>query len=337
VYKLENTTIGMPSWIYRIKVPIPIESLKYITVYMIKDDNSFSLIDAGMYNMRSFHELSKEVKKLGYKMSDMESVIVTHFHVDHITLSPVLYSLSASDFYLGLKDEKVLKRGFDKFINKALKIYVNHGMPLSEANEISKAHPAMRLVDVYTNDLQEIPWVTLSNDSELDIQGLKFKVLEVPGHTPGQINLYNKEKGIIFTGDHIIDPITPQITLTDENSDPLTDYINSLEKIASLNASIAFPGHREPILNPSKRAAELIKHHEERLNEILKLISKSPMTAYELAKKIKWRTSYNSWEEYPYPERFFAMGETLAHLKRLELLNKAEKVESKNVLVWKAI
>ncbi len=337
MYKLENTSVEIPSWIHRVKVPIPIESLKYINVYMITDNTSFSLIDAGMYNMRSFHELSKEIKKLGYKISDMESVIVTHFHVDHITLSPVLYSLGASDFYLGLKDAKVLKKGFDKFINKALKIYVNHGMPPGEANEISKAHPAMRLVDVYTNDLQEIPWITLSSDSEIDIQGLKFKVLEVPGHTPGQINLYNKEEGIIFTGDHIIDPITPQITLTDENTDPLTDYINSLEKIASLNAKLAFSGHREPILNPSKRANEIIKHHEERLNEILKLISKTPLTGYEIAKKVKWRASYNSWEEYPYAERFFAMGETLAHLKRLEVLNKAEKVEMKNIYVWKAI
>ncbi|AFZ70807.1 Zn-dependent hydrolase, glyoxylase [Caldisphaera lagunensis DSM 15908] len=334
---MENTSLEFPSWLHRIKVPIPIESLKYINVYMISDSNSFSLIDSGMYNMRSFHELSREIKKNGYKINEMESVIVTHFHVDHITLSPVLYSLGASDFYLGLKDEKVLRRGFDKFITKALKIYINHGMPPSEANEISKFHPAMKLVDVYTNDLQEIPWITMSNDSEIDLYGIKFKIIEVPGHTPGQINLYNKENDIIFTGDHILDPITPQITLTDENTDPLGDYLSSLEKISSLNAKIAFPGHKEPILNPSKRAKEIIKHHEERLNEIMKLISKNSLTAYEIAKKVKWRASYNSWEEYPYPERFFAMGETLAHLKRLEKLNLVEKKETKNVYTWSII
>lgn len=334
---MENTSIDLPSWLHRIKLPIPIESLKYINVYMISDSNSFSLIDAGMYNMKTFYELSKEIKKLGYKFNEMESVIVTHFHVDHITLSPVLYSLGASDFYLGLKDEKVVRKGFDKFITKALKIYINHGMPSSEANEISKSHPAMKLIDVYINDLQEIPWITVSNDSEIDLYDLKFKIIEVPGHTPGQINLYNKEYGILFTGDHVLDPITPQITLTDENTDPLSDYLDSLEKIASLNAKIAFPGHKEPILNPSKRANEIIKHHEERLNEILKLISKSPLSAYDIAKKVKWRASYNSWEEYPYPERFFAMGETLAHLKRLENLNMAEKKEVKGIYLWKKI
>jgi glyoxylase-like metal-dependent hydrolase (beta-lactamase superfamily II) len=328
--------LELPSWLKRVKMPIPIESLKFINVYLIGSENSFSMIDAGMYNIRSFHEFSKGISSLGYKICDLESVIVTHFHVDHITMSPILQSLGASDFYLGLKDARVLSRGFDKFINKAIKLYANHGMPENEANEISKAHPAMRLIDIYS-DLQEIPWITLSNDSEIDVQDKKLKVIEVPGHTPGQINLFDEKDGILFVGDHVLDPITPQITLAEENTDPLGDYIKSLEKISTLNAKIAMPGHREPILNPSKRAKEIIKHHEERLNEILGYIRKKELNGYEIAKMVKWRASYNSWEEYPYSERFFAMGETLAHLKRLELEGKIERKMNKNIVYWKAL
>ena len=327
--------IQVPKWVSRIKVPIPIESLKFVNVYLIREDNTFSLIDAGMYSIRSFHELINRVASIGLRIGDLESIVVTHFHVDHITLSPILYELSGADFYLGLKDESTLRKGFDKFIGKALRLYKRHGVPQGEANEISRYHPAMRIIDVYDNYLREMPWIPLTERSEVELGSKRFKVIHVPGHTPGQINLFYEEEGILFAGDHILDRITPQITLIDEREDPLGDYMNSLEKVSMMNARIALPGHGEPIVNPSKRAKELIEHHKQRLNEILGYVKeRGEATAYELAKVVRWRTNYSSWEEYPYPERFFAIGETLSHLRRLELENKIEKRERAGIVKW---
>ena len=80
---------------------------------------------------------------------------------------------------------------------------------------------------------------------------------------------------------------------------------------------------------------ELIRHHEERLQEILQVLKREgPMTAYEVAKRVRWRVRYSSWEEYPPAERFFALGETLAHLRRLEVEGHAMRVMRMDAYYW---
>ncbi|MEB3774469.1 MAG: MBL fold metallo-hydrolase [Desulfurococcales archaeon] len=313
----------------RVKVWLPIRSLGWVNSYILGD----TVIDPGMFTSRSILDL---VRGLRGHMDPCRigSVIVTHFHVDHSTAALLLSQLANPRLYIGRRDLEVIRGGVDKYIGGALELFKHNGMPGTEIEEILKTHPALRLREVY-EEASSLEWTPLSHGDHISIGGEVLKVIEAPGHTPGHILLHSRD-GWMIVGDTLLPGITPHVTIHDWNTDPLKDYLNTLKIIEKLSPSKAYPGHRDPITSPAERAREIIRHHDSRLNEIIELLKKNgPMTGYEIAKKIKWRTRYQSWAEYPHPEKFFAMGEALAHLKRLEEAGLVTHEEKGGTWTWR--
>jgi glyoxylase-like metal-dependent hydrolase (beta-lactamase superfamily II) len=320
--------------INRIQVWIPIRSLAYVNVYLLEDDKSTWLIDAGMFSSRSILSLAQGLKAVNKNICNIDNVVITHFHVDHSTMAVLLAETSNPRIFMGRRDLEIAKGKVDEFVDSAISLFLEHGMPKDEAKRIREEHPAIRLMEVY-NDIEKLEVMPLDEGDILKIGGRNFHVLWMPGHTPGHIVLWEPEERIMFVGDVMLLEITPHVTIHYWDSDPLGDYMNSLRRIAELAPKIAYPGHRDIIRDPVKRAKELIEHHENRLNEVLEILKKyGPLTGYEVAKRIKWRVRYSSWEEYPYPERFFAMGEALAHLRKLEKEGLVEQREREGLKLW---
>jgi glyoxylase-like metal-dependent hydrolase (beta-lactamase superfamily II) len=319
----------------RIPVPLPIKSLGHVNAYLIRTSEGLALVDPGMHYAPSLLALLKALRDRGVDPSRIAYVAATHFHVDHLTASAVLNRALSIPVYMPKGDlEHVLgyPGGVEGFIKDTLRLFTSHGMPKSEAETIVKYHPALRAADAY----EVIAGIAEPLRPGDRLPGTCFTAVEAPGHTPGHL-VYHDGR-ILLAGDSILPGITPHITLHHEDTNPLADYLETLRRIESLNASTAYPGHRDPIPNPAARARELIEHHEERLREVLDAVkSKGKATAYDVARKVKWRVRYTSWEEYPPPERFFAMGETLAHLRLLEAKGVVEKVEEGRVIYWRPV
>ncbi len=320
--------------INRLKVWLPIRSLAYLNVYLIKENNSSWLIDSGMLSSKSILSLARELRRAGKSLCKIDNIVLTHFHVDHSTMTVLFSETSNPKVFIGKIDLEIAKGKVDEFIDAALSLFLEHGMPKEEAKMIREGHPAIRLLEAY-KDLDNVEMVPLDDGDVINIAGTNFKVIWTPGHTPGHIVLWNEESKIMFVGDTVLLEITPHVTIHYWSTDPLGDYMKSLRKIIELRPKIVYPGHRDIIKDPVKRAKELIEHHENRLHEVIEILRRfGPQTGYEIAKKIKWRVRYRGWDEYPYPERFFAMGEALAHLRKLEVEGLIEQRQRGDFKVW---
>jgi glyoxylase-like metal-dependent hydrolase (beta-lactamase superfamily II) len=124
---------------------------------------------------------------------------------------------------------------------------------------------------------------------------------------------------VLVGGDHLLARITPAVGLYPESRpDPLGDYLASLERTAALDLRIVFPGHGEPIENPSERAREIIEHHRERLDVVAATLGAEPRTGYEV-----------SLDVFPADRgpthRRFAVAETLSHLEHLVVQGRAAR------------
>ena len=320
----------------RIPLWIPIRSLGAINVYAFyrNRNNGVSLVDAGMLSGRSILDLAWGLKGLGFNLCDVEKVVLTHFHVDHSSLLALLLSCDV-EVYMGRRDVEVVKGGVRNFVEAATNLYLQHGTPVEEVEAMLSNHPALKLEYAYDR-VREADIQGLGDGDTITLGGKKLEVIEAPGHTPGSILLYSRGTRELFTGDTLLPGITPHVTIHDPGSDPLGEYLESLERISSIEARIAYPGHREPLEDPRTRALELIRHHQERLSEIEELVrTLEPVTAYEVAKRVRWRTRYSSWSMYPPQEKFFAMGETLAHLRRLEVEGRVAKGLEDGIYYWR--
>ena len=128
-----------------------------------------------------------------------------------------------------------------------------------------------------------------------------FHCVETPGHTPGHLCLYEPRTKIFFSGDHILEDITPNISTWPDSEDSLQQYLNSLDKIDRFAISWVFPGHRRTFAHYHKRIAELKRHHEARVNEALFIWKNSSQNAYQVASQMTWDIDCEKWGRFPHP------------------------------------
>jgi len=147
-----------------------------------------------------------------------------------------------------------------------------------------------------------------------------FEVISTPGHTKGTVCLYDRNSKILFSGDHVLPTITPNISFGPFNQgNPLRDYLNSLNRVDKLDVDLVLPSHEYPFSNLSKRVQEIKIHHNERLDDALGVLrhmsEKVGLSGYEVASQLKWHSG--PWESLGAWEKRAAIMETLAHLEYL--------------------
>lgn len=312
-----------------VSLPLPEVPLGSVNSYII---NGSLIIDPGMYSAPSLHALLSAIKGAGSRACEIEKIVITHFHVDHMSALPVLAQVGEPEMYMGRRDLDLIKRGAHLFVERVLDIFALNGMSLDEIAMIKRSHPIMRLKSLYEEVIPSMEIAPLEEGSHVKVGDEKLRVIELPGHTPGSIGLVSGD--VAFVGDVAIEGITPHVILHDMSEDPLAEHLESLRRLSSMNISVAYSGHREPIRELSRRAREIAAAHERRLAEILELLRAGERSAYRIARSVRWRVKYSSWDDFPPAERFFAMGETLSHLRHLERRGLARSYEEGKRTLW---
>lgn len=299
--------------LYRIKIPLPNNLLGFLNSYMVKGDEKVLIIDTGMNRKECSRPMFKNLEKLNVDLNKTD-FFITHIHADHLGLVGKLATDSSKVYFnepeasLISKKEKVSER-MEKFFS----FYRSHGFPEEELQNILERHPGPR----YSVD-SEVDFCVLSGGEELEIGGYTFRCIETPGHSPGHMCLYEPDEKVLFSGDHVLFDITPNITWWPVMQNALDEYLKSLEKIKNLNVNLVLPSHRSIQENLRERIEELKEHHQNRLEEVLLALEGRSKTAWEVASRITWNISDSSWEKVSPIQKWFAIGETIAHLVYLE-------------------
>ncbi len=298
--------------VYRLENSIPIPALKTLNTYLIPCGDITLVIDPGM-TVESASTVLGKIR--GEGLPDTISVILTHFHVDHVAATPYL---DPDEVYMHEADRNHVISMVDEW-PRALEamedLFLKAGMPPGEASLLGKKHPAMSRIEVFRKLRNMEP---KQAPPKLTIGSCELEIMHTPGHTPGSISIHIGG-GKWIVGDTVLGDITPNIALIDWDTDPLGDYLESLQRLLRVEPRIMYPGHRSIISNPKERIKELIRHHEQRLREIIDIISNSPvqLNAYQIASRMTWDVAYSDWSKFPLSQKYFAVAEALSHLKYL--------------------
>ncbi|OPY86121.1 MAG: hydroxyacylglutathione hydrolase [Smithella sp. PtaU1.Bin162] len=302
--------------IFRMEIPLPGNPLKAVNSYVIKGDGRFLIVDTGMNRPECRRAMDEGLAELSVDLQKAD-FFITHLHADHLGLVSDLACESAK-IYFNYPDEKLMKnpRHWDDVRKTAL---VN-GFTEEEVTSALEKHPGRK----YFKDIP-LSYTLLKEGDRIAIGRYVFRCIETPGHTGGHLCLYEAEEKIFFSGDHILEDITPNISMWADGGNPLQDYMNSLDKIDGFDIKHVFPGHRRIFTDHRKRIAELKRHHEIRALEILAVLKKSHQSAYEVASQMTWDIDCKKWEDFPAPQKWFASGEALSHLQYLFAENKVAR------------
>lgn len=308
--------------IYRIQVTLPNNPLKYLNSYLIKDPDGSLLIDTGFRMDECREDLLAGLAELGEEPGDVD-IFLTHLHADHTGLAGEIVG-EGKKMMIGRTDREWLT-GEDISLKKwsrNVAKYLAAGFSEEEIGAMPTFSPAHVAGPLLTSE-----YVGVEEGYTISIAGYHLRCIETPGHTPGHMCLWDEEKRLMFTGDHVLFDITPNITVWGNMDDSLGYYLQSLNAVKRYPVLTALPGHRMPG-DFAERIGELLRHHERRLAGIEDIIGKLPgLSGVEIAKRMKWKIRANSWEDFPEAQKIFAIGECLSHLEYL-LREKRIKAEA---------
>jgi len=297
--------------LYRINVPLPGSPLKATNSYVVKGIRKSLVIDTGWNREDCRAALVSGLNECGVELKETD-FFITHMHADHSGLVSILAHEGAR-IYFGQADAEIIRSSTPEHWDRMIDFAHKCGFPGEELEKAVGAHPGRR----YSPNVS-LNFRVLRDGDTISAGNYLFECIETPGHTPGHICLYEPNKKIFICGDHILFDITPNITLSFEDRNPLKEYLMSLDKVYDLEAELVLPGHRSIFKGQKGRIRELKQHHQTRLKEVVSILGKGKQNAFQVASQMTWDIGYRSWDLFPPAQKLFAFGEALAHLKYLE-------------------
>lgn len=312
--------------VYRIPIPLPTSPLKTVNAYLVKGAPRHLLIDTGFSAPASRAAMAEGLAEIGVRMEDTD-IFLTHFHLDHVQLAPHIATESTRVF-MGEDDLRYVLKYLPTSQKARMAQMLASGFSPAEAEKWS----SLLAEDRYTtNNLYD----GVPEGHVFHVGGYALTCVATPGHTPGHMCLYDAAHKLLFCGDHILYDISPNITDWQGEADPLGDYMASLEKISRLPIQTALCGHRRSLGSPQARIAQLLGHHVQRLDEALqRLNGERPSSPYEVAAGLTWAVAARGWAKVPLGQKFFAVGETTAHLDHLVAQGKARRGQTNGVRTY---
>ncbi|HBV87821.1 MBL fold metallo-hydrolase [Desulfosporosinus sp.] len=310
--------------IYKNEIPLPNNPLKAINSYIIVSEKRNLIIDTGFNTIECLTELMKGLKELNVDISKTD-LFITHMHVDHSGLAHILKEQGVQVVYFSQIDGEISNRSSqrDEFIES-----INKLLGFSTDNEIEFGK------EFGVRRTEPLDFSPLYEGDSIEIGDYCFDVVDIPGHTPGHIGLYEKKHKLFFCGDHILDEITPNITFWGFEQDILATYIKSLNKVYNFEIDYLLTAHRKIVRNHRNRINELLHHHEERLQEILSILKGGRKTPVEMAASMHWDIGHKKWSDFPPSQMWFASGEALSHLEHLVHIGVVERTRESGVLYY---
>ena len=295
--------------IFRIGVVLPNNPLKEINDYYIPGESFDLLIDTGFRADACREALEAGLSELGSK-KERRRVLVSHLHSDHSGMAD-LFAGEEEPVYMSAVDTDCMLRhlsGEHGTVRDAR--FVTEGFAPELVAESLRNNPAVRNAMPGIDDR----FVRIQDGDKIEAGPYTLTTVQVPGHTPGNCMFYIESERVMFTGDHVLFDITPNITYWPGMDDSLGTYLEQLDRALAFDVTCALPGHRKTG-DYRERIRALQAHHAKRLQDALDIIAAHPgSTAYEITGRMKWKIRADSWETFPATQKFFAFGECLSHL-----------------------
>jgi glyoxylase-like metal-dependent hydrolase (beta-lactamase superfamily II) len=316
--------------IHRLRIPTPF-AVGRVNCYLLEDD-PLTLVDTGPNSGKALDELEHQLEALGHSIADLEMVIITHQHIDHLGLVEVIAGRSGAEVAaIDAVVPFVQNYGEDAERDDAFAagLMLRYGIPedmIIALRSVSASFRAWGAKAKVTRPLR---------DGELlEFRDRKLEVQLRPGHSPSDTVFWDAERQILISADHLIGHISSNPLMSrplDGSSgrpQALVIYLESLRKTRELPAKIVLPGHGEPVTDHRAVIDSRFHMHRRRAEKLYRLIAERPRTAFELA--------HDLWGNVAVTQAFLTLSEVVGHVDLLVNDGRVREVTDGDVVRFEA-
>ena len=316
--------------IHRLAIPTPF-AVGRVNVYLI-EDQPLTLVDAGPNSGTSFDELQRGVAGLGHSLEEIELVILTHQHIDHLGLVSLVAGHSDAEVAAidaavpYVENYSAEAQADDDF---AYDMMLRHGIPEDVATALRSVSRAFQAWGSRA-DVTRV----LHDGEEMRFRDRTLRVHHRPGHSPTDTVFHDAERGTLVAADHLLKHISSNPLITrprdgsGERPQALVTYLESLRATRAMDVQLVLPGHGDPITDHRTLIDERFALHERRATKIQRLIAERPRTAHEIAQAL--------WGNIAVTQAYLTLSEVLGHVDVLLNAGSVRERERDGVSVFEA-
>jgi glyoxylase-like metal-dependent hydrolase (beta-lactamase superfamily II) len=302
--------------IHCLPIPTPF-AVGRVNCYLI-DDDPLTLVDTGPNSGKALDQLERALREQGRRIEDLERIVITHQHLDHLGLVGILADRSNAevvtlDVLAPVVEEFGAHAERDDELAEALML--RHGIPRDVVAALRSVSRSFRAWGGSAPVGRR-----LADGEELPFAGRTLQALHRPGHSPSDTLYWDAASGVLIGGDHLIGHISSNPLISrpiggrsgepgDGRPRALMMYLRSLAETREMPATVVLPGHGEPVTDHVRLIDERFALHERRAAKIGGLIAERPMTAYEIATSL--------WGNVAVTQAYLTLSEVLGHVDLL--------------------
>ncbi len=262
--------------LWRLRLPLPFPAVPHCNAWAIAAGTGVILIDTGAHGPDSMQQLERAMAQVNLRVEDVRLLACTHAHNDHWGQAAPICERAGCELWMHPNHEHATRTAGDpgaaiaQFVElgrqsgvseQALRRYVEHARdsPSGVARVIEPDRDLVAGVELAT-DLG--PWT----------------VYETPGHAPSHVCLFQRERRLLLSGDHVLG----RISLYYDHGfspDPVGEFMHSLDAVDKLDARLAMSGHGKPFVDVHGHIDGTRRLVEQRLDHVLAALDGGPQTA----------------------------------------------------------
>jgi glyoxylase-like metal-dependent hydrolase (beta-lactamase superfamily II) len=326
----------MTTGIHCLPIPTPF-AVGRVNCYLI-DDDPLTLVDTGPNSGKALDELEQALRALGHGIDELQRIVITHQHLDHMGLVGILARRSGAEVVALDRLAPVIEE-FAAYAERddelAESLMLRHGIPRDVVIALRSMSRAFRAWG------GSAPVDRRLRDGEaLEFAGRTLQALHRPGHSPSDTLFWDAERRVLIGGDHLIGHISsnPLVSrpLGGKSGEPadgrpraLMTYLRSLRETREMPIEVVLPGHGDPVTEHVRLIDDRFALHERRAAKIAGLIAERPLSAYEIAQSL--------WGNVAVTQAYLTLSEVLGHVDLLLDRGEVEEVELGGVIRYEAI
>ncbi|MFL5895570.1 MAG: MBL fold metallo-hydrolase [Thermoleophilaceae bacterium] len=317
--------------IHRLAIPTPF-AVGRVNVYLIEDE-PLTLVDAGPNSGRALDELQRRLADHGRALEDIELILLTHQHIDHLGLVDIVASHSGADVAAidaavpFVENYSQAAADDDRF---AMDLMLRNGMPPDVVHALGSVSAAFRAWGAKATITR-----VLRDGDELRFRDRTLQVHFRPGHSPSDTVFLDAERKMLLAADHLLAHISSNPLISrlpgssDERPQSLVTYLESLAKTRAMDLDLVLPGHGDPITDHRTLIDQRFELHRRRAEKLYGLIAERSRTAYELAQAL--------WGNIAVTQAYLTLSEVLGHTDLLSNDGRVREVEAGGVVRFEAV
>jgi glyoxylase-like metal-dependent hydrolase (beta-lactamase superfamily II) len=302
--------------IIRVTLPVPFE-MDGLHVYLLVESDGIIMVDCGPRLPDTLEILDSALREIGASWDRLQGLVLSHWHMDHAGNAAEVLRRSRCWVAIHEKDaaESARYHRNPEGMLGGIPYFLSLGVSEQMARTLAEAPSTFEAM------AEDFPVDRAVGDGDcLHLGQRSFRVVWTPGHTRGHLCLLEEAPGVVLVGDHILDPVTPNISFLPGMVNPLGDYRASLHRVSRLTPRLALPGHGRIIERPLERIRVILEHHSRRERAVLGAVTAGAETAAGVARAL-------FGDDHPPLTWRLALLEALSHLEALVVAGDLERIQ----------